>query len=292
MAEEVSEPKKVQSKDIIYLDYDLWIKDDDILFETTHRELAEEHGIVDENGIYKPIPLIVDEGRAVKGLYNSLLKAEIGKEIEIEVPPEDALGERDPKLVEWHMINELRRQKIEPEVGKEITLKDKSGKERRGVVIMMSPRRVRVDYNNRLAGKTLNYKYKITKKAEDIKDKISMILEMNFTKAEDFKIEVEQDSIDINLPEECKYDPTWHLVKFRVVNDLREYTPIKVIRFIEEYVKKEEEKVEKPADEQAETQEEGGEEKAAEEVKGAEEEPKDEFTSERKGDDGEEQQKS
>lgn len=289
MAEEVSESQKVQTKDIIYLDYDLWIKDDDILFETTHRELAEEHEIADENGIYKPIPVIVDEGRAVKGLYNSLLNAEIGKEIEIEVPPEDALGERDPKLVEWHMINELRRQKIEPEVGKEITLKDKSGKERTGVVIMMSPRRVRVDYNNRLAGKTLNYKYKITKKAEDIKDKISMILEMNFTKAEDFKIEVDEDLIDIKLPEECKYDPTWHLVKFRVVNDLREYTPISRIRFIEEYIKKEE-KGEKPAEEQTETKEEGGEEKAAEDVTVAEEEAKDETTSEKKDDDSEEQQ--
>jgi FKBP-type peptidyl-prolyl cis-trans isomerase 2 len=278
MSEEESGSQKIQTKDIIYLDYDLWIKDDEVLFETTHRELAEEQGILDENASYKPIPIIVDEGRAVKGLYISLLASEIGKEVEVEVPPEDGLGERDPKLVEWHMLNDLRRQKVEPEMGKEITVKDKSGKDRIGVVIMMSPRRVRVDYNNRLAGKTLKYKYNITKKAHDIQEKIMMILEMNFSKPEGFELEVDNDDIDIKLPEECKYDPTWHLVKFRVVNDLREYTPLKKIRFVEEYVKKEEKEEEKvePKEEVKEEKPEEKEEKSSEAV----EETKEEETAE------------
>jgi flagellar biosynthesis GTPase FlhF len=185
------------------------------------------------------------------------------------------------------MLNDLRRQKVEPEMGKEITVKDKNGKERVGLVIMMSPRRVRVDYNNRLAGKTLKYKYNITKKAGDIKEKIMMILEMNFSKPEGFEIEVNKDDLDIKLPEECKYDPTWNLVKFRVVNDLREYTPLKKIRFVEEYVKvdekkeektevKEEEKVEAKEDVVKEKKDEKAEEKKEEKPAESEKETKEE----------------
>ena len=66
---------KVQRGDIIHLDYDLWIAEDNILFETTHKELAEKHEISEEDAVYKPVPLIIDEGKAVQGLYDSLLAA-------------------------------------------------------------------------------------------------------------------------------------------------------------------------------------------------------------------------
>lgn len=234
------ESQKISRGDIIHIDYDLWIKDDDILYETTHQELAEENGITDENARYEPIPLIVDEGKSVKGLYDSLLTAEVGKEYELEVPPEEGLGMRDPKLVEWHMMNEIRRQKLEPVVGEQITIKDKSGKERSGIVTMVSPRRVRVDYNNPLAGKTLKYKYKIETKADSPEDKVSTILEIDFGRKEDFEVTASDNEVDIKLPEVCKYDQFWLIAKFKVINDLREYAGFSTVRFIEEYVKKEE----------------------------------------------------
>ncbi len=236
---------KIQRGDLIHLDYDLWIAEDDILFETTHKELADEHEISEEDAVYKPIAIIIDEGKAVSGLYNSMLEAEVGKEYEIEVPPEKGLGDRDPKLVEWHMMNEIRRQKLEPMVGQGITIKDKSGRERTGVVTMLSPRRVRVDYNNPLAGKTLRYKYTIVDKAATAEEKISTILEMNFGRKEGFMIKTDKDDVEIKLPDVCKYDQLWLITKYKVVNDLREYVGIKKISFIEEYVKKEEGKEEK-----------------------------------------------
>ena len=263
------ESQKITRGDIIRIDYDLWIKDEDTLFETTHKELAEEQGITDENAVYEPIPLIVNEGKAVKGLYDSILAAEVGKEYDIEVPPEEGLGNRDTKLVEWHMMNDIRRQKLEPAVGESITIKDKSGKERTGIVTMVSPRRVRVDYNNPLAGKTLKYRYKIENRASKPEDKVATILEIDFGRKEDFEIAADNDNVDIKLPEVCKYDQFWLIAKFKVINDLREYAGFKTIRFIEEYVKKEEtekegeeaekEKIDEPEKET------GEEEKASEE---------------------------
>jgi hypothetical protein len=156
------------------------------------------------------------------------------------VPPEEGLGNRDTKLVEWHMMNDIRRQKLEPVVGESITIKDKSGKERTGIVTMVSPRRVRVDYNNPLAGKTLKYKYKIENRADKPEDKVATILEIDFGRKEDFEIAADNDNVDIKLPEVCKYDQFWLIAKFKVINDLREYAGFKTIRFVEEYVKKEE----------------------------------------------------
>lgn len=231
---------KISRGDMIHLDYDLWIKDDDLLFDTTNKELADKHEITDENVKYEPRALIVDEGKAVSGLYKSLLLAEVGKEYEIEVPPEEGLGERDPKLVEWHMMNEIKRQKLEPVVGNEITIKDKSGRERSGIVTMASPRRVRVDYNTPLAGKTLRYKYSVKDKANTSQEKVSIILEIDFGRKDEFELKFENEDVEIKLPDVCKYDQMWLLAKYKVVNDLREYGGFKKIRFIEEYVKKEE----------------------------------------------------
>lgn len=250
---------KVERGDIVHLEYDLWIADDDILFDTTSKELADEHEISDEHTTYEPRALIVDEGKAVSGLYKSLLNAEVGKEYEIEIPPEEGLGTRDPKLVEWHKTQEMERQKLEPVVGKEITVKDKSGRERTGIVTMVTPRRTRVDYNNPLAGKTLKYKYKVVDKAGGIPEKVSTILEMDFGRKDEFEISAKDDEVDIRLPDVCKYDQLWLIAKYKVVNDLREYAGLKKIRFIEEYLKKEEEKKE-----EKESEEESGEEKLKE----------------------------
>ena len=271
MADE--ETQKIQKGDLIHLDYDLWIVDDNILFDTTHKELADKHEITDENIIYQPKALIVDEGKALSGLYKSLLEAEVGKEYEIEVPPEEGLGQRDPKLVEWHMMPEIKRQKLEPVVGKDITIKDKSGREKIGIVTMVSPRRVRVDYNSPLAGKTLKYKYKVVDKAKSAEDKVSTILEMNFGRKDEFEVKINEDEVNLKLPDVCKYDQLWLIAKYKVVNDLREYGGFKKIRFIEEYVKKEEKEEEEKAKEEG-PQEEGKkkEEKVEEKKEGDEKE--------------------
>jgi FKBP-type peptidyl-prolyl cis-trans isomerase 2 len=294
MADE--ETQKIQRGDIIHLDYDLWIADDNLLFDTTHKELAEEHEITDENMRYEPRALIVDEGKAVSGLYKSLLNAEVGKEYEIEVPPEEGLGNRDPKLVEWHMMNEIRRQKLEPVVGKDITIKDKSGRERTGVVIMVSPRRVRVDYNNPLAGKILKYKYKVVDRASAAEDKVLTILEMDFGRKDDFEIKAEEEDVEIKLPDVCKYDQIWLIAKYKVVNDLREYAGFKKIKFIEEYLKKEEEEKkegeEKEGEKKEGEEEKEGELKEAEKKKEGEEKVEKEEEEEKEGREGKEAEKA
>ena len=164
----------MEKGDLVQLEYEGWIAGSDELFDTTKEDLAREHEVFDEERTYGPMYTVVGTGRLIKGLDEHILAAEIDKEYEVEVPPEDAYGERDPKNVETHSMRELARLKVEPEYGKVVTIRNKTG-----WISGIFAGRVRIDFNHRLAGKTLRYKYKVLGKPED-KEEISLaIIAMN-----------------------------------------------------------------------------------------------------------------
>ncbi len=232
----------MEKGDIIRWEFEAWIVEDgnEVLFDTTNEELAKEQGIHDPNVKYGPMVSIVGAGRLIKGIEEELLNAEVGKEYEVTIPPEKAYGERDPKLVKIHSYRELARQKIEPEVGKEIIINNK-----RGRIVTVTPGRVVIDFNHPLAGKTLKYKFKIVEKVEDEVEKVRAIIEMDYGKDVDkFNIELKDEDIIIELPDVCKYDSNWAVAKYAIVGDIRDYVANKNVKFVELYPKKEEEKQE------------------------------------------------
>ena len=226
---------------IVKLAYDAWIVETNELFDTTDEELAKKEEIYTENVKYQPQALIIGAKTVVKGLDDALLDAELEKEYELEIPPEDAYGVRDPKLVELHTkreimrLPEFRKGDKDPMVGMTINMKGKMG-----TISAITAGRIRVDFNNKLAGRTLKYKYKITSEAESLDDKITYILEIHYGTSENFETKIEKDTADIIIPDMCKYDQRWYLVKHRIATDLQNFTDIKNIRFTEEYKKKEE----------------------------------------------------
>ena len=231
---------KMRKGDIIRWEFEAWIVEDgkEELFDTTNEELAKEHGIHDPNIKYGPMVSVVGVGRLIKGIDEKLLKARVGKEYEVVIEPQDAYGERDPKLVKIHSYRELARQKIEPEVGKEVIINNK-----RGRIVTVTPGRVVIDFNHPLAGKTLKYRYKVVERIEEPAEKVKAIIEMDYGKdVEQFKITVEGDDIVIELPDVCKYDSNWAVAKYAIVGDIRDYVGNKNIKFIELYEKKEEKK--------------------------------------------------
>jgi len=246
--------------DIIKYDYDIIIGETNELYETTRAETAKKYNRYDEKKVYQPTYAVMGTNAIIKGLEKALAQAEVGATKEIELEPSDAFGERDPKLVETHSIQELKRLKIEPEYGKEIILKNKSGR-----ITGISTGRVRVDFNNPLAGKKLKISFTVHSKVETPEEKIKAIITMAGANPDEFRIHTEGDMLDLTLPESAKYDQTWILRKIRIVKDLRTYTDYKIIRFIEEYQKKEEKKEEKEESKKEEKKEakEGGTPKEA-----------------------------
>src|SRR2546426_1716720 len=242
----------ISKGDIVWIDYEGWIQNPNgtrILFDTTREALAKAEKKFDEKKVYAEFPIIVGHGRILPGLDEALLSAEVGKDLELRIPPEKGAGERDPKLVELRPLREFLKQEIHPEVGMEVTVGG-----RKGIITQVTGGRVRVDYNNPLAGKTLAYSYRVTKKVEAPEEMLRAVLEMDYGLQDQFKIELGPDEAEIVVPDICKTDERWFVSKFRVIADLREILGLKKVRFVEEYTKappkpeppKEEAKAEEP----------------------------------------------
>ncbi len=229
----------MQKGDIIKLDYDLYIKESGELYETTDEELAKENDIHREGGTYAPLVMVVEKDKVIKGLEDSLLEAEAGKEYEVEIPPDGAYGDRDPKLVELRSMREITRlpefrdDEKYPEVGMRITYKNKEA-----TIARVTAGRVRLDFNHPLAGKTLRYKYKVTEGISDPDKKIDAIVEMDYGSFDGFEKTMDGKDLSLKLPEQCKYDQRWVIMKYKVIPDLRDHTDFESISFVEEYTKK------------------------------------------------------
>jgi len=258
-AKEEAGEDKIKAGDIVIAEFEGWIQDSNELFDTTSEALAKEKDIFNDKMTYGAQPLIVGKGRIFPGLDESILKAEVGKEYEVVIPPEKAAGPRDAKLVELHPVREFLKQEIEPRVGLEVTVKNKPA-----IITAVTAGRVRVDFNNRLAGRTLKYKYKIIEKPSKPAEIAKLLLKMAYGTADGFDIENKGKDYNIKLSDTCKYDQRWMLAKYRFVSDLRDIAGAETISFVEEYAKPEKKE---------DAKEEGKEEKVSKEK---EEEPKSE----------------
>jgi len=227
----------IEKGSILWLEYDAWVLNPDgtmRLFDTTHAEAAKREGTFDEKKVYAEVSVILAPGRLFPGLEEAVLQAKVGESQEVVIPPAKGAGERDPKLVELRSLRDFLKQEIDPEVGMEVALGGK-----RGTVTAVTGGRVRVDFNNPLAGRTLKYAFQVVRKATAVDEKVRGILEMDYGLADQFRVTVQERDADIVVPDICKTDERWFVAKFRAVADLREFSGLRKIRFVEEYEKKE-----------------------------------------------------
>ena len=254
---EESSTTKVSKGDIVRVEYDAFIAESGMLFDTTNADKAQEAGIFNENLTYKAMPLLVGGGRVFPGLDEALEGAEVGAKSTVEIPPEKAAGARDPKLVENIALREFYRQEVRPEIGMEVNMKN-----RVGTVVAITNRMVRVDFNRRFAGAVLKYEFTVLDKVEGDESKVMAICEMDYGTSEGFRAVVSADKVTLYLPDVCKYDQKWLLSKYKIVADLREVFGSVDVELVEEYLKKED----KPAEIVEEKPAEAEEEKAPEEL--------------------------
>jgi peptidylprolyl isomerase len=112
---------------------------------------------------------------------------------------------------------------------------------RMGTINRIFAGRVRVDFNNRWAGRTIVYRYKVLEVISEKDGKLKAILEGAYPSSTEFKTEFRSETeLDITLPDIAKLDTSWAMAKFKLISDLRNHLGIKVVRLIEEYVRKDE----------------------------------------------------
>ncbi|MEM3852383.1 MAG: FKBP-type peptidyl-prolyl cis-trans isomerase [Methanomassiliicoccales archaeon] len=227
------ESAAIKEGDLIQLEIDGWITETGKLFMTTSTEKAKEAQIYNEKEVYQPIYEIAGKKRLYPGLENSILHAQVGQEVEVEIKPEEGPGLRDPSQVKLYSVHELERLEVEPRVGTDVVIGNRVGR-----ITQATAGRVRIDFNNPLAGHVLKYRYKILRKIAEPEEKIRAFLEMYYGTATGFEINIADKELKVVIAETAKLDQRWGTAKLRVVADAFEYAGIEQVEFIEKYQKR------------------------------------------------------
>jgi peptidylprolyl isomerase len=217
---------------LILIDYTAKVKDTNLTFETTREEEAKKSDLYDPAHRYEPRLISVGEGWVLKGLDEALTNASMGDKLNIEITPDKGFGERDPNKVRMIPLRKLGEKADEVRVGDSVELG-----ERIGIVKFIGSGRVQVDFNHRLAGRTLIYDVEVTKKLKDDNEKVLSLIKRRLpTDDQKIKFRIEAASVQIDLPEETFIVDGLQIIKRAISNDVFKFVPrINNVRFIETY---------------------------------------------------------
>lgn len=192
----------------------------DEIFDTTDEELAKEEGIHDENRTYGPKLVVVGEGYVLKGLDDRLPGLKLGETAEVEIPPEEAFGERSPENVRTLPYRILRSKGVNPVIGQQIELDGRSA-----MVRSVGAGRVQLDYNHPLAGRKIVYHVKATERYEGDDDKIRSLIGRRFLGVDlnKFKLKMLKKKVRIQIPDEIFFGENIQIAKRGVALDVQRF---------------------------------------------------------------------
>ncbi|MDD3043722.1 MAG: FKBP-type peptidyl-prolyl cis-trans isomerase [Methanosarcinaceae archaeon] len=214
----------IQKGDFIRLSYTGRF-DNGRTFDTTDEELAKAEGIFNTQGLYGGDVIIVGAGHTIAGLDEALEGKEIGSTDSVEVPPEKGFGLSNPKLIKTLSITKFENKKAYPGMNVEI-------EGRRGVVTRVIGRKVSVDFNSPMAGKTVTYEFTIQELVEGDLKKVQGLLSL-YTGIRDMEVEVEDGIAMISIPTNLTFNQRWLMVKNKIANEIMKYVDLKEVQFIE-----------------------------------------------------------
>jgi peptidylprolyl isomerase len=217
---------------LVLLNYTAKVKDTDEVIETTVEEEAKKFNVFDPTRTYEPRLVSVGEGWVLKGLDEALMNANVGEKMDVEVPPQKGFGERDPDKVRMIPLRKLGDKADEIKVGDAIEIDDKVG-----IVRFIGSGRVQLDYNHRLAGRTISYSLEVLKQLEQDNEKIVALIKRRIPVDENkLKTTLNEGNLDIELPTEHYMHEGLQVIKRAIVNDVFKYVnTVKTIKFIETY---------------------------------------------------------
>lgn len=141
--------------------------------------------------------IVIGQGMVVRGFDKALEDKEIGKEYEVNIPSKEAFGARKRELIRTISLASFTEKKVQPQPGMILALDNTIVK-----IIAVSGARVTADFNNLLAGKDLKYKFTITRKIEDEKEKSETLFQFFFKSTPE--LEIKESSITVKLPKQME----------------------------------------------------------------------------------------
>lgn len=150
------------------------------IFDTNIKKEAEKINLQIET---KPLIVCIGQGMLIKGFDNALEDKELDKEYKVKLSPEEAFGTRNKDLIKIIPLNVFKEKNINPAAGLVLNFDGLLAR-----IVTISGGRVITDFNNPLAGKEIEYIFKIKRKITDEKEKINALQDFFFKKRFDFEI--------------------------------------------------------------------------------------------------------
>ena len=225
----------VKPGDFLLVNFTLKVKESGETVDTTYDAVAKDAHLHQHDTTYGPRFIILGEGWLPKGLEDSLVGADIGKQTTVELPPEKGYGARDPAKMRLVPLRRFREQGV-PNPGAQIELDG-----RPAIVRAVGAGRVQVDYNHPLAGRTLIYDVSIEKVVEDDNEKVLNIISKRIPEVDKTKFNIEKKGTEltVEVPEEAFYLSGLQIAKRSVTSDIQKYFPdVETISFREVFKKR------------------------------------------------------
>ena len=218
--EEVHYENAVNKGDFIMVDMTGSSVETGEVFDTSSEETAQAEGLYEEGRSYGSRLVIVGDGYVLRGLDEKLPGTAFEEEVEIEIDPQDAFGERNPDDLETVPYRVLRSKGINPYVGAELEIDGRSA-----IVRSVGAGRVQVDYNHPLAGRKIVYKLKVVEHITDEKDIMRALLGRRFLGIEtkEFKLKKTKKKLRIGIPDQIFFGENIQIAKRGVALDILRY---------------------------------------------------------------------
>ncbi len=135
--------------------------EDGTVFDTTKRSVAIEAGLIDEAAehTFEPLSIEVGTGELIEGFDDALIGLKEGVETTFTIDPEAGYGEWDEELVREFERDEISRLVGNQDIEEGTFLQTQTGTLQE--VVHVDDEVVRVDFNHRLAGETLEFEIEI-----------------------------------------------------------------------------------------------------------------------------------
>jgi len=201
------------------------------VFETTSEDLAKSSGIHSDDKVYGPRLVVVGEGWILKGLDVRIEGLKIGEEAKVEIPPQEAFGERDPNNVRMVPYRLLRSKGINPALGAQLELDG-----RPAVVRSIGAGRVQLDYNPPLAGRKIIYDVKVTRRYDAPEEKIRALIGRHIAgiETEKFDVKITKKAARIEVPIDIFFADNLQKAKLAVALDVEKFFPdVDEVEYIE-----------------------------------------------------------
>lgn len=187
--------EQLKKGDFVEIDFVGRVKGSGRIFDLTLEDVAKKEGLFQQDKKYKPLIVCLGAGHLIKGLDSAIQKHKVGDEFEIDIPSEEAFGNKNPSLIQLTSLKIFKEKGINPVPGLQVAVNGALA-----IVRSVSGGRVILDFNHPLAGKNLHYWVRINRKVIDAKEKVHALLELLAGKSAKIELSETELKIDLKLP--------------------------------------------------------------------------------------------